>query len=114
MSGISEFVRAEEATGPGDGLIDGCAAQQEGVDAQANEQRVDISELLIAMKNAIERMGRKSTHRGIMVTAGSVIIHLITENRKLAEICEGYHQASLAHAEALSLEDPSEPLVSLT
>jgi hypothetical protein len=80
----------------------------------AGEQRVDISELLIAMKNAIERMSVHNTHRGIMVTAGSVIIHLITENRKLAEICEGYHQASMAHAEALSLEDPAEPLVSLT
>jgi hypothetical protein len=53
-------------------------------------------------------MGSKSTHRGIMVTAGSVIIHLITENRKLAEICEGYHQATqLANV-------PEAPTVTLT
>jgi hypothetical protein len=55
-------------------------------------------------------MSVHNQHRGIMVTAGSVIIHLITENRKLAEICEGYHQASLAHTSARPNE---QPLVSL-
>ena len=99
----------EQAKNVGDGLIDACSAQQEGVDAQAGEQRVDIAELLIAMKNAVERMSTQNTHRGVMVTAGSVIIHLITENRKLAEICEQYHQGIAAAAPATA-----QPLVSLT
>ena len=72
------------------------------------EQRIDIAELLIAMKNAIGKMSVKNSHRGVMTTAGSVIIHLITENRKLAEICEQYHQGIAKSAPAIE-----QPLVSL-
>jgi hypothetical protein len=59
----------------------------ESIQAEQNpglgEQRVDLGELLIAIKNAVERMSNQNTHRGVMVTAGSVIIHLVTENRRL-------------------------------
>lgn len=83
MAGISEFVREEEEVDEGD--------RREG-DAEAfaeptseTHQRVDIAELLTAMKNAIEKMSVHNTHRGIVTTAGSVIIHMIGENARLIE-----------------------------
>jgi hypothetical protein len=71
------------------------------------EQRVDLGELLIAIKNAVERMSNQNTHRGVMVTAGSVIIHLVTENRRLTELIG----AAIAAGEQPAIE---QKLVSLT
>ncbi len=72
------------------------------------EQRVDIAELLVAMKCAVERMSNQNTHRGVMVTAGSVIIHMIGENSRLIEENRLLQEALIAAREALK------PLVSLT
>lgn len=46
-------------------------------------QRVDIGALLQAIKAAYEKMGNRNTHKGLLVTAGSVIIHLVTEQAML-------------------------------
>ena len=75
MSGISEFAREEE---------EATITPEPEVNA-AGEQRIDIGELLIAIKVAYERMGNGNTHKGLLVTAGSVIIHFVGENAKLHE-----------------------------
>ncbi len=90
MSGISEFAREEEESLTADlrqKLI------EEGSGVLSGQQRVDLGELLLAMRNAIEKMSVHNTHRGVMTTAGSVIIHLLTENGLLKEALEAAKEA---------------------
>ncbi len=77
MGGISEFAREEEES-----EASAVEAAPEGM------QRIDMDELLNAMKSAIEKMSVHNTHRGVLTTAGSVIIHLLTENGLLKEALE--------------------------
>lgn len=54
---------------------------------------IDIGELLLAIKDAYSKMSNQNTHKGLMVTAGSVIIALFEENRQIREALETAHEA---------------------
>lgn len=98
----------EQAKNVGDGLIDACAAQQEGIDAQEPVGlQVEIGELLLAMKFAYEKMGVRNSHKGLIITAGSVIIALTEENAALKE------QQGLLKSALEAAQQALKPLVTL-
>jgi len=47
------------------------------------QQRIDIGELLQAIRVAYEKMSNRNSHKGLLVTCGSLIIHLVEENVRL-------------------------------
>lgn len=109
MPGISEFVREEEESNRYREVLGESPAPTliEPEQVPEGQQRVDIGELLIAMKHAIEKMSVRNTHRGVMTTAGSVIIHLVRENQRLIALLE--HAINAGEAEQVK----SKPLVEL-
>ena len=113
MSGISEFVRQEEEAAENVGyyvaedIMDPAAIEPVAAQPSAG-QHIDIRELLIAIKCATEKMGNKNTNKGILIAAGSVIIHFVMENARLLELLQGAVDAGEAQAQSIE-----KPLVSL-